>query len=134
MVGSKCKHCGGLFETKDPERKYCDLKCEREGILESKSNQRFEMPKFRKKPVIVDAEQFFVDKKPWPKGVLELGDSYSYAGVAIYNGDWLVAGAAYPLSPAIFEQTYEPVPIELNGGKAYDVEDLYKDNGNEVVE
>ncbi len=27
------------------------------------------MPLFRKKPVVVEAEQFFPDRKPWPAGV-----------------------------------------------------------------
>ncbi|KKN47304.1 hypothetical protein LCGC14_0664090 [marine sediment metagenome] len=54
------------------------------------------MPKFRKKPVIVDAEQFFVGKKPWPEGVgfvqkagglfvLVLDD----IALPIQEGDWV---------------------------------------------
>ncbi|KKK68734.1 hypothetical protein LCGC14_2941110, partial [marine sediment metagenome] len=27
------------------------------------------MAKFRKKPIIIEAEQFWPDKQPWPKGV-----------------------------------------------------------------
>ena len=27
--------------------------------------------KFRKKPVVVEAEQFWPDRKPWPEGVEE---------------------------------------------------------------
>lgn len=80
------------------------------------------MPKFRKKPVIVEAEQWF----PWLQieGVLQ-PDSDSMTQFAphvitpngvveIKSGDWVVRGEkgnyVYPLEG--FEQSYEPVDSE----------------------
>ena len=83
------------------------------------------MPKYRSKPVVVEAEQFFVAKKPWPKGVVDLDiaipgviieTGYNKYGILmdggamhIYDGEWLVVGDGYidTFKPAIFEQTYE---------------------------
>lgn len=71
--------------------------------------------KFRKKPVIVDALQFFV-KAPdgWP------ADVYEDCGVCfvrtlegdmqVCDGDWIITGVKgerYPCKPDIFELTYE---------------------------
>ena len=83
------------------------------------------MAKYRRKPVIVDAEQFFVDKKPWPEGVYQASRSrwtkctenaklfiIANANTVIYieNGDWIVTepdGVYYQVvKPDIFEQTY----------------------------
>ncbi len=81
------------------------------------------MAKYRKKPVIVDAEQFFVDKKPWPKGV-KVGATYTsnpdYYVVTIHkqdtvivDGDWIIEEPDgihhYPCKPDIFEQDYERI-------------------------
>lgn len=72
--------------------------------------------KFRKKPVIVEATQFFPNKKPWPKGV-----SYGRNGFEIQTlegiycvtpGDWIITGVKgeyYPCKSDIFELTYEKV-------------------------
>ena len=89
------------------------------------------MPKFKKKPVIVDVEQFFVDKKPWPKGVIDMdawADSNGVIrekGLSKYGifldggvsllvdaGDWVFRdddGIYHARKPGIFEQTYEAV-------------------------
>lgn len=97
------------------------------------------MAKYRKKPIIVEAQQFFADKRPWPEGVVErwcdpMGESH-YGKDAVTNGsiahidydcvvptlegdhiaidgDWIITGIKgekYPCKPDIFEQTYELV-------------------------
>jgi len=96
--------------------------------------------KYRKKPIVIDAEQFFPDKKPWPKGV-ENGPCYC-GGLAqdgeqceihkprgaryyiirtlegqirVTLGDWIITGIKgerYPCKPDIFEATYEEVKHE----------------------
>lgn len=75
------------------------------------------MLKYKKKPVIVEAEQFFVDKKPWPKGVFEtFGICVITTTIGhdakLSDGDWIIydanGGAKVP-KPDIFEQTYERV-------------------------
>ncbi len=76
----------------------------------------------RKKPVVVEAEQFLVVQQPWPEGVME--DSKSPTGYSIGTlentasghevtpGDWIITGVRgerYPCKPEIFEETYERV-------------------------
>lgn len=93
--------------------------------------------KFRKKPIVIEAEQFFPDK-PHPKGVeqfvarkteTENGIKNTWYGwrvqtlegpLAVSPGDWVITGIKgerYPCKPDIFDATYEPVPEseELNG-------------------
>ena len=84
------------------------------------------MPKFRKKPVVIDAEQFYPEKKPWPDGVKAeyqpscqeqiLGYRVTPSGgrmwVWVDPGDWIITGVKgekYPCRPEIFEMTYEQV-------------------------
>lgn len=71
--------------------------------------------KFRKKPVVIEAEQFFHDRKPWPAGVE--ADAYHFfirtlEGLHIVSdGDWIITGVKgerYPCKPDIFALTYEP--------------------------
>lgn len=84
------------------------------------------MPKFRKKPVVIEAEQFTNENKDrvfnWMRGnraadfsktgepVLRI---YTLEGVMTANlGDWVIKGVKgefYPCKPDIFEQTYEAV-------------------------
>lgn len=94
--------------------------------------------KFRKKPVVIEAEQCFYDKLPYPDGVetfyidptgkphwnIEL-EPESKAGIdyelvvqtlegnhKVINGDWIITGVKgerYPCKPDIFEMTYEKV-------------------------
>lgn len=63
------------------------------------------MPKYRKKPVVIEAERTDV---PVTIETLE--------GVMLAEpGDWIITGVAgerYPCKPHIFEQTYEPVEDE----------------------
>lgn len=78
------------------------------------------MPKFRKRPVVVEAEQWF----PWHPvvGVFEPApDSTTQFAphcetlegpLNVSPGDWIVTGVhgeKYPVKPDIFEKTYEPV-------------------------
>jgi len=93
------------------------------------------MPKFRKKPVVVEAHMFAGGKiEPgWPKGWLDAPHSFSADGESCFiktlegihearKGDWIICGIAgefYPCKPDIFEQTYEPVSelqCDLCGG------------------
>ena len=76
------------------------------------------MPKYRKKPVIIEAEQFWVNTLDgWPLGVYK--DSNSPTGYAIgtlegfhevTEGDYIITGVKgerYPCKPDIFKKTYE---------------------------
>lgn len=82
------------------------------------------MAKYRKKPIIVEATQFFSDKKPWPAGVLwarpcpdiKITNAPWIKTLEgwhkVSNGDWIITdikGEQYPCKPDIFEQTYEKV-------------------------
>lgn len=89
-----------------------------------------QVPKFRKKPVVIEAVQFTQNmadrKEPWPNGVEEcgqfLGDEEGYRhypSISTLEGrmevsvnDWIITGIKgekYPCKPDIFEATYEPV-------------------------
>lgn len=78
------------------------------------------MKKFRKKPVVIEAEQFWPDRMPWPEGVryVETAGGWRYEvgtldGPHIASpGDWIITGVKgerYPVKPDIFEMTYESV-------------------------
>lgn len=88
------------------------------------------MGKYRKKPVVIEAEQFFRDKKPWPDGVVAAklqhnvprDSNYWPEGSPIIktlegphlvsDGDWIITGVKgerYACKPDIFEQTYDVV-------------------------
>jgi hypothetical protein len=93
------------------------------------------MPLFKKKPVVIEAEQFVFTEaglkrlyefcgsalgnyaKPHGRpaeiqvGTLEDGDHFRTVHVAT-EGDWIIKGVQgefYPCKPDIFEQTYERV-------------------------
>ena len=91
------------------------------------------MGEYRKKPVVVHAEQYWPTRKPWPEGVdrpwsenadrrcPECGDAWGrHARVKTLEGehhacpgDMIITGVRgerYPCKPDIFEETYEPVP------------------------
>jgi hypothetical protein len=81
------------------------------------------MSKFRKKPVVIEAAQFWVNApEGWPDGVYK--DSTSPTGYRIdtlegshqvTEGDWIITGVKgerYACKPDIFEQTYEGVGNE----------------------
>ena len=84
--------------------------------------------KFRKKPIVIEAEQFWRNIIPYPKGV----ELRSYPGIEghpglgdcafmiktlegylkVSEGDWIITGVneeKYPCKPDIFEKTYERV-------------------------
>lgn len=84
--------------------------------------------KFRKKPVIIEAEQFFPERKPYPVGVetyikettetvdgqKESWNAWRIETLEGYHevtpGDWIITGVkgeVYPCKPDIFKMTYE---------------------------
>jgi len=86
--------------------------------------------KYRKKPIVIEAEQFFPDCHPWPKGVhgvnpnhpnFIIKDSSKVTAWGIQTlegwhlvspGDWIITGIKgehYPVKPDIFELTYERI-------------------------
>jgi len=80
--------------------------------------------KFRKKPIVIEAEQFFDDKKPYPEGVCvkichnnDFGTNsphiHTLEGIMIIgNSDWVITGIKgekYPCKSDIFDATYEKV-------------------------
>ncbi len=72
------------------------------------------MPKFRKKPVVIEAYQ--TDK---PLAIVTLEGT-----MQAEPGDWIITGVkgeVYPCKPDIFEATYEPAepepcPVQMVGG------------------
>jgi len=76
--------------------------------------------RFRKKPVVIDAEEFWPDKLPWPEGVkadpisptgYSIGTLESKEGHEVTPGDWVITGVAgekYACKPDIFARTYDP--------------------------
>ena len=76
---------------------------------------------FRKKPVVITAEQFWPDVLPWPEGVVADPAPNGAAswwietlegGHVVRPGDWIITGIKgerYPCRPDIFEATYERV-------------------------
>jgi len=83
------------------------------------------VPKFRKKPVVVEAVQvtdaWFDGSHPNPLHPPELDICPEYRWVEVVTlegtmtaqiGDWIITGVKgerYPCKPDIFEATYEPV-------------------------
>ena len=85
--------------------------------------------KFRRKPVVVEAEKFFPESKPWPQGVREYHDctpggcmswglyemDTPEGRVVFEAGAWIITGTEgerYPCEESIFEKTYEPVELD----------------------
>lgn len=85
------------------------------------------MPKYRKKPVVVDAFQWFPEMgegngvvlENWsphidgkPMGPAEYFCRTLEGPLHVSPGDWIIKGVKgefYPCKPDVFEQTYEPV-------------------------
>lgn len=86
--------------------------------------------KFRKKPIVIEAEQWFPGKEiegviteglggglmmaPNANGVFDqIGYIETFEGkMIVYPGDWIIQGIngeKYPCKPDIFEKTYERV-------------------------
>lgn len=85
------------------------------------------MPKFRKRPVVIEAWQFTdaaLGKPEWLKSALNGGLIWCQGGKEPYMtvstlegemranlGDWIIRGVKgelYPCKPDIFDATYEP--------------------------
>lgn len=83
------------------------------------------MRKFRKKPIVIEAEQFWPHATPWPHGVrvsrvvtvINDVDHYTHeidtleGTMVVTPGDWVITGVKgerYPCKPDIFTATYEP--------------------------
>ena len=84
------------------------------------------MPKFRKKPVVIEAVQWFKEGDH-PNVVFMksmggqswLSDKWAIQTLegwhVVTPGDWIITGVSneqYPCKPDIFEKTYEPVNEE----------------------
>ena len=81
------------------------------------------MPKFRKKPVVIEARQYIGDAGEAIDWISQgHGEAYANAeglfivtleGVMeVSHGDWVIKGVQgefYPCKPDIFEQTYEQI-------------------------
>ena len=83
------------------------------------------MAMYRKKPVVIEAEQWFpdsaeledVDSSGAAQTVHELRSDQAWietleGGHVVSPGDWIITGVQgekYPCKPDIFEITYEPV-------------------------
>ncbi len=79
------------------------------------------MPKYRHKPIIVDAEQFFPEKKPWPKGVemrrhflrsFHFWDENWRAHRSVVEGGWLLTfgdGSRRSMTNTQFCRKYDPI-------------------------
>jgi hypothetical protein len=81
------------------------------------------MAKFRKKPVVIEASQWFKDgdhpaviRKTAPGRHADEGIPWVptlEGGHVVTPGDWIITGIQgehYPCKPDIFAATYEPVP------------------------
>ena len=76
---------------------------------------------FRKKPVVIEAEQYFINKQSKIKGICVKADVPGICNAHIHtlkgplqisDGDWIITGVKgerYPCKPDIFEATYEKV-------------------------
>lgn len=108
--------------------------------------------KFRKKPVVIEAEQFDVNDGLRIKGACQCTPGHERSqsstlehdrsqsrfhvhtleGVyALTHHDWIITGVKgerYPCKPDIFEMTYEPVPdfvlAEVKGNVSIQIESL----------
>lgn len=80
------------------------------------------MPKFRKKPIIIEAEQWFIGKniqgviyEPGPISGLYLMPPYikTFEGkMFVSEGDWIITGITgekYAIKDEIFKLTYEEI-------------------------
>jgi hypothetical protein len=77
--------------------------------------------KFRKKPIVIEAEQFFTDK-PLPfrdRGIVQFADGRFFVStlegpLTVSDGDWIIRGVQgefHPCKPDIFTATYEEIDI-----------------------
>ena len=85
-----------------------------------------QMPKYRKKAVILDAERFKLDDADWPKGVYhrrEEGEERYYVDttngtIRIFEGDMVVTGIKgerYPIDHDTFLLTHDIADVTQAG-------------------
>ena len=75
------------------------------------------MAKYRKKPLIIEAEQFKSYTGDLPDGVVLDDHGFVYVETSegimhVSLGDWIITGVEgerYPCKPSVFEKTYEKV-------------------------
>lgn len=77
------------------------------------------MAKYRRKPLVVDAERFNPLVQPWPEGVYpsqKTGSGYAIMTVAgrleVAPGDYVVTGPfgeKYPCRPCLFRAAFDPI-------------------------
>ena len=89
------------------------------------------MSRFRKKPVVIEAEQWFPDKEIEGVTQFTISPGIAAAGgckpgtramidtlegpMTVSPGDWVITGVEgekYPCKPHIFAKTYEPVEAD----------------------
>jgi hypothetical protein len=102
------------------------------------------MPKFRKKPAVIEAEQF-LEGQPIPKGVCfgwHCGDTaskiphvhttHNNQRVDVVFGDWIIpepnGSNFYPCKPDIFKATYEPLEVLKKRPTIVELEEMLKRN------
>lgn len=82
-------------------------------------------PKFKKKPIVVEAEQY-IEGSPLPPGCVELADGHVYCDTArgslqVQDRDWIIKDQIdkkyYPCDPAIFVALFEVIPDKLASEK-----------------
>ena len=93
------------------------------GYTDRRREEGGAMRRFRKKPLLIEADQFWPEKHPWPEGVI----CHPVHGVSqpiirtlegphtVSPGDWIITGIKgerYPCKPDIFEATYDEVSDE----------------------
>ena len=81
-----------------------------------------------KKPIVVEAEQFFINEKPWPKGVFDAVGGSLICSMARYrfgnptcwtslkDGDWIVTyeeGNQEVYSEKAFRELFEPYEVTV---------------------
>jgi hypothetical protein len=74
------------------------------------------MAKFRKKPVVIEAKQWFpgvdIEGVKWLPGSIWAVIETLEGLMRVDEGDWIITGVKgekYPCKPDIFEMTYEPI-------------------------
>ncbi len=83
--------------------------------------------RYRKKPIVIEAQQYAPNMNELPDGVVEESDNTDFTGhvvayistlegrMIVSPGDWIITGVngeKYPCKPDIFEKTYELVVEE----------------------
>jgi hypothetical protein len=77
--------------------------------------------KYRCRHTIIEAEQFFHNKTPWPKGITPNGNPFIYnletlsGTLNVVDGDYIVFGSdcdRQVIKPHVFTAHYEPIESE----------------------